>query len=72
LRWLFFASNRTFNIYHVCNLSSIAKVTELGAIWGKEINEIRAQSVHAVKLKYPIKGYDLMLKNQEKHLRVKN
>lgn len=43
------------------------KVEELGSIWGKEVNEIRAQSVQAVKLKYPIKGYDLMLKNQEKH-----
>lgn len=45
------------------------RVEELGSIWGNEVNEIRAQSVQAVKLKYPIKGYDLMLKNQEKHLK---
>lgn len=54
---------------YVCVLSVMAKVRveQLGLIWGKEVNEIRAQSVQAVKLKYPIKGYDLMLKNQEKH-----
>lgn len=54
---------------YVCLLSPMAKVKveELGSIWGKEVNEIRAQSVQVVKLKYPIKGYDLMLKNQEKH-----
>lgn len=40
------------------------RVEELGSIWGKEVNEIRAQSVQSVKVKYPTKGYDLMIKNQ--------
>ena len=40
------------------------RVEELGSIWGSEINEIRAQSVQAVKVRYPIGGYDRMIRNQ--------
>lgn len=66
---LLFTCDRSFmcnNVYHIPPMAKV-KVEELGTIWGKEVNEIRALSVQAVKLKYPIKGYDLMLKNQEKH-----
>lgn len=51
---------------NVGNSDIMAKVRieELGSIWGKEVNEIRALSVQAVKRKYPIKGYDRMIRNQ--------